>query len=72
MTLKKATTSDVIPLQAICRDAYAQIFADHWTHDGLELYLEQEFGTPRLRRELASDDVEYYFIHSGPEPVGFL
>lgn len=72
MKLQKAVKSDIHALQSICREAYTQVFADHWTHDGLELYLEQEFGTLRLEQELEDEEYEYYFISEQEEPVGFL
>ncbi|MEO0875464.1 MAG: GNAT family N-acetyltransferase, partial [Bacteroidota bacterium] len=72
MPLTKATIEDIADLQSICRAAYTQVFASHWELDGLELYLELEFGTDRLLKELASDQYEYHFIADHGEHIGFL
>ncbi|MCH2193267.1 GNAT family N-acetyltransferase [Kordia sp.] len=70
--LKRATLTDIAELQEICKKSYSQVFADHWTKNGMELYLEQEFGTNRLNSELADDNYEYYFIQYNGENIEFL
>ncbi len=72
MELKKATLHTLLDLQEICMESYSQIFADHWTKNGLELYLEQEFGRKRLMHELTDDDLDYFFIEENGENIGFL
>ncbi|TPN85268.1 GNAT family N-acetyltransferase [Aquimarina algicola] len=72
MKLLRATINNISELQEICTKAYSQVFADHWTKNGLELYLEHEFGTQRLHSELKNDNVEYYFITKNDENIGFL
>ena len=72
MQLIKATIEDITDLQSICRAAYTQVFASHWELDGLELYLELEFGTDRLLKELASDQYEYHLFAEDKAHIGFL
>jgi ribosomal protein S18 acetylase RimI-like enzyme len=72
MELIKALPNDVSALQSICREAYAKVFADHWTENGMDLYLEQEFGSNRLVAELEGSDFAYFFIKEEGEAVGFL
>lgn len=72
MELKKATLSDISALQYICRNSYSQIFADHWNANGLELYLEREFGTDRLQTELNSPEYVYFLIKKDSENIGFI
>ena len=71
MELILATTPDIPDLQQVCAESYHQIFADHWTDNGLELYLEQEFGTNRLTLELADPECEYHFIRQEGRTIGF-
>jgi ribosomal protein S18 acetylase RimI-like enzyme len=72
MTLKPAKPNNLIELQDICKASYVQNFADHWTGNGLELYLEQEFGTTRLSSDLKDPKIGYYFILNNKDTVGFI
>lgn len=72
MKLKKATIKDISELQEICLDSYTQNFADHWNENGLQLYLEQEFGDARLKSELKDNTMAYYFIIQDDKNIGFL
>ena len=72
MKLKKVTIENISELQQISFEAYTKNFADHWNENGLELYLEKEFGNKRLKTDLNNPLVAYYFIQSDKETVGFL
>ncbi len=72
MQLVKASINEILELQQICRTAYVQVFANHWTDNGLELYLEQEFGSKRLKLELVDDNFEYFFLNENGTNIGFL
>ena len=72
MKLKKANPIDISELQKICANSYSQIFADHWTENGLELYLEREFGTDRLQSELNDTNYEYFLIQKNSKNIGFI
>jgi ribosomal protein S18 acetylase RimI-like enzyme len=72
MTLKKATLQDIKALKKICTDAYAGNFYHHWNENGLEWYLEKEFGDERLKADLSNRNVAYYFIEYRENPVGFV
>jgi len=72
MLLKKAQLSDLPSLQKVCIDAYSLNFYHHWNPGGLEWYVEREFGTARLTDDLTNQTIEYYFIHEGQKPVGFV
>ena len=52
MTLKKASTKDINNLKKICIEAYSLNFYDHWNAGGLKWYLDKEFSTERLSRDL--------------------
>ncbi|TSE06631.1 MULTISPECIES: GNAT family N-acetyltransferase [Aquimarina] len=72
MQLQKATVKDISTLQTVCFDSYTQVFASHWNENGLELYLEEQFGNARLTIELQDTSVEYYFVTYNNENIGFL
>ena len=72
MTLKKAVLHDVKALKQICSDAYAKNFHHHWNENGLDLYLESEYGDEKLKADLANRNLEYYFIEYGENQVGFV
>ncbi len=72
MKLKKASIDDKLELQKICTRSYTEVFANHWTGNGLELYLEQQFGDSRLNLELVNPDYEYFFIKKDDENIGFV
>ena len=70
--LKKVTKESISELQQICFNAYAQNFADHWNENGLEQYLEKEFGQERLEIELKNSSTFYYYVLLNQKVVGFL
>mgnify|MGYP000073416487 CR=1 FL=1 len=72
MGLEKATIHHLSELQNVCIDAYSQTYADHWTHNGLALYLEQEFGSNRLKSDLNDANCHYFFIKKDAETIGFI
>ncbi len=71
MELKQAFINDILTLQAVCTKSYTEIFANHWMNDGLELYLEQEFSTNRLKEQLVDTDIKYFFIQEKGETSDF-
>lgn len=72
MILQPVNADQIKPLQAICNLAYAQSFADHWEQNGLELYLEDQFGTKRLIQDLADPLIAYYLIKYEEKIAGFI
>lgn len=72
MKLRKASLSNLLELQSICKKAYAQHFGDHWVDNGLELHLEYQYGTKRLEAELVDKEVDYFFIQQNGLAIGFI
>ena len=72
MVLKKASMTDLQTLREICTNSYAKNFYHHWNENGLEWYLEREFGEERLKADLSNSNLEYYFILHNNNPVGFM
>lgn len=72
MKLKKVAIDDISELQRISFEAYTKHFSGHWNENGLELYLEKEFGNRRLEMDLSNPMIAYYLIQSDKKTVGFL
>jgi len=72
MKLKKATKDNITELQQISLEAYTKNSADHWNENGLEIYLENEFGDKRIKMDLNNSLIAYYLIQSNKKTVGFL
>ena len=70
--LKKATPGDLVNLQAFCKKIYPVYFKGYWEEPGLELYLEEQFGTEKLNADLKDENVGYFFIQNKKQQVGFL
>ncbi|MDY8136005.1 GNAT family N-acetyltransferase [Aquimarina sp. 2201CG5-10] len=72
MKLLNATLEDFKNLQELSRESYLQNFGSHWEKNGLDLYLENEFGDKRLESDLRDPTIGYYFIVFKNQNVGFL
>jgi len=70
--ITRAKTDDVKELQEVCTQSYSKVFASHWTGNGLELYIAEQFGDDRLKTELASNDYDYFFIRKNKKNIGFI
>ena len=72
MVLVRAKLEDFNTLQDICIRAYAGNYSDHWLENGLELFLEKEFGNDKLAKDLGEELFTYYFIFVGEAIRGFM
>lgn len=72
MKLKPISLKDLKTLQQICKEAYSKNFGNHWEGNGLELYLEDQFGTDRLKEDLNNPQIGYYFIALEEQAIGFI
>ena len=70
--LVKAYPDNKQALQSICRAAYEGNFGSHWDGNGLEIFLEDQFGDQRISQDLQKDQVDYFFIQYQNEAVGFV
>ena len=70
--LRKVYLHDRASFQEIARAAYYQNYFDHWnTKAGVDQYIEEQFGTARLKTELIDPTIEYNFIEYKDDVVGF-
>lgn len=72
IALVKASSENIVELQAICIAAYSENFGHHWNENGLELYLESEFSLEKLTASLKDEFWEYYFIYLNDDCIGFF
>ncbi len=72
VTLVKVGLNELSPLQVICKITYIRYFQDHWRANGLDQYLEEQFGAMPLQVDLSSDTIDYFFITFNEQRVGYL
>jgi len=72
MLLKKASLENIFELKQICIEGYSIYFGDHWNENGLDWYLNNQFGDEKLKSDLKDKNVDYYLIHAKNKLVGFI
>ena len=72
MRLKKASLENKSELKQICINAYSTYFGDYWNKNGLEWYLNKQFGDERLKSDLTDKNVDYYLIYEKNSLTGFI
>jgi GNAT superfamily N-acetyltransferase len=70
--IKKALPDEMGVLQKICNETYSIYFFNYWENEGLNLYLEDQFGNVHLKADLSNKVIDYYFICLDEVPIGFL
>jgi len=70
--LIKASLKDKSVLQQTCIDAYSTYFGDYWNEDGLEWYLNDQFGDEQLTSNLRDPNIDYFLISSNTQITGFI
>ena len=72
ISLSKVHFSEIELLQKVCAHVYAINFGSHWEKGGLEKYLQAQFGSERVHKDLENPDKLYYFIKYESQIVGFI
>jgi ribosomal protein S18 acetylase RimI-like enzyme len=70
--LQQIDLPSIPKLQQVGRTAYTQNFGPAWTQNGLELYLDDQFGSARLEKEIGDPSIGYYFIREQDQVSGFV
>ena len=70
--LIKALLKDKSILQQTCIDAYTTYFGDYWNENGLEWYLEDQFGDEQLISNLGDPSIDYFLLYASNRIVGFI
>jgi ribosomal protein S18 acetylase RimI-like enzyme len=63
---------DLVALQAIGRNTFAEAFADSNSEENLEAYLKEGFSEEKLRDELRNEHSQFYFALEKEEVIGYL
>jgi len=70
--IRKAVPGDEQVLAGLGVRTYLDHYADIWSPEGLNAYLERNFNLTRLREELAENSgIEYFVLHDGERDAGF-
>jgi ribosomal protein S18 acetylase RimI-like enzyme len=56
----------------LASEVYAHYFATYWEGNGLEIYLENQFGKTQLEADINNPFIETYLINRHDHPIGFL
>ena len=72
LKFRKCSMDDLAILQALSRQTYDVTFRHMNTPENMTAYLDDAFGTDRLRGELANEDSDFYFLYAGGALAGYL
>ena len=72
ISLSKVDFSEIELLQKVCAHVYAINFGSHWEKGGLEKYLQAQFGSEQVQKDLENPDKLYYFIKYESQIIGFI
>lgn len=70
--VRKAGPEDLEQLQAIARETFFETYSAHNTEENMQKYLEDDFGTSRLKAELQNPDSQFYFASLNGKIIGYL
>lgn len=72
ITIRRATIQDLVSLQQISRQTFAETFAATNSAHNMRAYLDEAFAEARLRAELTNPHSAFYLAERGPDVVGYL
>lgn len=72
LSFRKCVAGDLDALQAISVKTYYDTFAAVNTPENMEAYLQSAYNLPKLRRELADENSEFYFVYADDTLSGYL
>ena len=74
MTLqfRQCVAEDLDTLQAISVTTYFDTFAAVNSAENMEAYLQSAYNLPKLRRELAEENSQFYFVYADDVLAGYL
>ncbi|WP_298393454.1 GNAT family N-acetyltransferase [Flavobacterium sp.] len=70
--IQKISINDIIRLQKIAKQTFAETFAENNTEENLQIYLEEGFSVEKLTSELNNPNAEFYFAIKENNPIGYL
>lgn len=70
--IKKVTLADIVQLQEIGRQTFAETFSSTNTEKNMKAYLEDGFSNAKLSAELDNPNSEFYFVTLNNTVIGYL
>lgn len=70
--IKKVTLADIVQLQEIGRQTFAETFSSTNTEKNMKAYLEDGFSNAKLSAELDNPNSEFYFATLNNTVIGYL
>ena len=70
--IKKVTLADIVQLQEIGRQTFAETFSSTNTEENMKAYLEDGFSNAKLSAELDNPNSEFYFVTLNNTVIGYL
>ncbi|MEY4084328.1 MAG: hypothetical protein RL074_115 [Bacteroidota bacterium] len=70
--IKKVTLADIVQLQEIGRQTFAETFSSTNTEENMKAYLEDGFSNAKLSAELDNPNSEFYFATLNNTVIGYL
>jgi hypothetical protein len=70
--IKKVTLADIVQLQEIGRQTFAETFSSTNTEENMKAYLEEGFSNAKLSAELDNPNSEFYFATLNNKVIGYL
>lgn len=71
-TIIKVTLADIAELQSICRKTFFDTYSSQNTAEDMQKYLDENFSTQTLKKELNNPNSAFYFAFFNNETIGFL
>ena len=72
ITIRKIDTTDIDALKKIGKQTFLETFEDSNTAEDMELYLNQNFSTQQISKELGNHNSAFYFAESEDKTLGYL
>lgn len=70
--INKVTLADLVQLQEIGRQTFAETFSSTNTEENMKAYLEEGFSNAKLSAELDNPNSEFYFATLNNTVIGYL
>lgn len=70
--LKRVSLNDIIELQTIGKQTFADTFSSNNSEENMQLYLSERFSIEKLKTELSDINSEFYFALLDNNIIGYL
>jgi diamine N-acetyltransferase len=70
--ITQASITDITTLQLIGKQTFSETFASHNTEADMQQYLDNNFSTDKLNKELKNPGSQFYIAWDEHTPIGYL